>query len=102
MVSGSNPTPTSTIGRQWSGACRRSRGLVSVAGLLLSTEAADLPTVLNFPAPRLLCYSRESAVSEKLSDIVVPDIVVSVVGFWFLGFAVSGMGRLVCMNIMIH
>ena len=29
-------------------------------------EAADLPTMLDYPAPRLLCYSRESAIAEKL------------------------------------
>ena len=33
-------------------------------------EESDLPTILDFPAPRLLCYSRESAVSEKLEAMV--------------------------------
>jgi hypothetical protein len=28
---------------------------------------SDLPTLLDFPVPRLLCYSRESAIAEKLS-----------------------------------
>ncbi|MBL0714421.1 MAG: nucleotidyl transferase AbiEii/AbiGii toxin family protein [Desulfosarcina sp.] len=29
-------------------------------------EETDLPTLLDFPPPRLLCYSRESSISEKL------------------------------------
>jgi len=29
-------------------------------------EKSDLPTMLNFPAPKLLCYSRESSIAEKL------------------------------------
>ena len=33
-------------------------------------EAADLPTLLDFPAPRLLCYSREATVAEKLEGAV--------------------------------
>ena len=33
-------------------------------------EAADLPTMLDFPAPRLLCYSRESVIAEKLEATV--------------------------------
>ena len=33
-------------------------------------EAADLPTMLDFPAPRLLCYSRESCIAEKLEAAV--------------------------------
>jgi hypothetical protein len=33
-------------------------------------EALDLPTILNFPAPRLLCYSRESSISEKFEAMV--------------------------------
>ena len=33
-------------------------------------EVADYPTMLNFPAPRLLCYSRESAIAEKLEAMV--------------------------------
>jgi len=33
-------------------------------------EASDLPTILNSPAPRLLCYSRESSISEKLEAMV--------------------------------
>jgi hypothetical protein len=33
-------------------------------------EELDLPTMLNSPAPRLLCYSRESAIAEKF-DIMV-------------------------------
>jgi len=28
-------------------------------------EESDLPTLLDFPPPRLLCYSRESSISEK-------------------------------------
>jgi hypothetical protein len=33
-------------------------------------EESDLPTILEFPAPRLLCYSRESSISEKLEAMV--------------------------------
>ena len=33
-------------------------------------EEADLPTMLDFSAPRMLCYSRESAISEKLEAMV--------------------------------
>lgn len=33
-------------------------------------QAADLPTMLDFPAPRLLCYSRQSAIAEKLEAMV--------------------------------
>ncbi|MCP3954300.1 MAG: nucleotidyl transferase AbiEii/AbiGii toxin family protein [Desulfobacterales bacterium] len=33
-------------------------------------EESDLPTVLDFPPPRLLCYSRESSISEKLETMV--------------------------------
>lgn len=33
-------------------------------------EAADLPTLMDFPAPRLLCYSREATVAEKLEAAV--------------------------------
>ena len=33
-------------------------------------EAANLPTILDFPAPRLLCYSRESAIAEKFEAMV--------------------------------
>ncbi|MFH0727924.1 MAG: nucleotidyl transferase AbiEii/AbiGii toxin family protein [Pseudomonadota bacterium] len=33
-------------------------------------EASDFPTLLNFPAPRLLCYSRESSIAEKLEAMV--------------------------------
>jgi len=33
-------------------------------------EELDLPTILNFPTPRLLCYSRESSISEKLEAMV--------------------------------
>ena len=28
-------------------------------------EAASFPTLLDFPAPRLMCYTRESSISEK-------------------------------------
>jgi len=28
-------------------------------------EKLDLPAMLNFPAPRLLCYSRESSIAGK-------------------------------------
>ncbi|MCP4414362.1 MAG: nucleotidyl transferase AbiEii/AbiGii toxin family protein [Gammaproteobacteria bacterium] len=31
---------------------------------------AELPTILDFPAPRLLCYSRESAIAEKFEAMV--------------------------------
>ncbi len=33
-------------------------------------EELDLPTVLNSPAPRLLCYSRESSIAEKFEAMV--------------------------------
>ncbi len=33
-------------------------------------EMSDLPTMLNSPTPRLLCYSRESSIAEKLEAIV--------------------------------
>ena len=33
-------------------------------------EKADLPAMLDFPAPRLLCYSRESAIAEKFEAMV--------------------------------
>ncbi len=33
-------------------------------------EKANLPTLLDFPAPRLLCYSRESAIAEKFDAMV--------------------------------
>jgi len=33
-------------------------------------EEADLPTILDFPAARMLCYSRESLISEKY-DVMV-------------------------------
>lgn len=33
-------------------------------------EESDLPTTLDFPAPRLLCYSRESFIAEKTQAMV--------------------------------
>lgn len=33
-------------------------------------EESDLPAMLDFPAPRLLCYSRESAIAEKFEAMV--------------------------------
>ena len=33
-------------------------------------EESDLPTMLGSPAPRLLCYSRESAIAEKFEAMV--------------------------------
>lgn len=33
-------------------------------------EECDLPTMLDFTAPRLLCYSRESAIAEKFEAMV--------------------------------
>lgn len=33
-------------------------------------EELDLPTMLNSPAPRLLCYSRESSIAEKFEAMV--------------------------------
>jgi hypothetical protein len=33
-------------------------------------EESDLPTMLDFPAPRLLCCSRESAIAEKFEAMV--------------------------------
>ncbi len=37
-------------------------------------EELDLPAMLNFSAPRLLCYSRESFISEKLEAMVKLDM----------------------------
>jgi hypothetical protein len=33
-------------------------------------KPADLPVMLDFPAPRMLCYSRESTIAEKLEAMV--------------------------------
>lgn len=33
-------------------------------------EFTDLPTILELPAPRMLCYSRESSIAEKLNAMV--------------------------------
>jgi predicted nucleotidyltransferase component of viral defense system len=33
-------------------------------------EAYELPAMLDFPAPKLLCYSRESAIAEKFESMV--------------------------------
>jgi predicted nucleotidyltransferase component of viral defense system len=33
-------------------------------------ESSELPTLLAFPAPKLLCYSRESAIAEKFEAMV--------------------------------
>ena len=33
-------------------------------------EVSDLPVILDFPAPRLLCYSRESSIAEKFEAMV--------------------------------
>ena len=33
-------------------------------------EESELPTMLDFPAPRVLCYSRESAIAEKFEAMV--------------------------------
>lgn len=33
-------------------------------------EKAELPTMLDFPAPKLLCYSRESAIAEKFEAMI--------------------------------
>ena len=33
-------------------------------------EESDLPAMLDFPPPRLLCYSRESAIAEKFEAMV--------------------------------
>ena len=33
-------------------------------------EEADMPTILDSPTPRLLCYSRESAIAEKFETMV--------------------------------
>ena len=33
-------------------------------------EESDLPAMLDFPAPRLFCYSRESAIAEKFEAMV--------------------------------
>ncbi|MCY4519424.1 MAG: nucleotidyl transferase AbiEii/AbiGii toxin family protein [Caldilineaceae bacterium] len=36
--------------------------------------AMDFPVILDFPAPRMLCYSRESAIAEKLEAMVQWDM----------------------------
>ena len=33
-------------------------------------DEAELPTILNFPAPCLLCYSRESSIAEKFESMI--------------------------------
>lgn len=33
-------------------------------------EKNELPTILNLPAPKLLCYSRESAIAEKFEAVI--------------------------------
>jgi hypothetical protein len=35
-----------------------------------SPEKSDLPSILDFDAPRLLCYSRESAIAEKFEAML--------------------------------
>jgi predicted nucleotidyltransferase component of viral defense system len=35
-----------------------------------SPEESELPSLLNFPAPQLLCYSRESSIAEKFEAMV--------------------------------
>lgn len=35
-----------------------------------SPEESHLPSILDFPAPRLLCYSRESAIAEKFEAML--------------------------------
>jgi hypothetical protein len=39
-----------------------------------SSTEMDYPTLLSLPAPRLLCYSRESAVAEKFEAMVKLDL----------------------------
>ena len=39
-------------------------------------EESDLPTLLDFPPPRLLCYSRESSISEKFEATSFGEIVI--------------------------
>lgn len=36
--------------------------------------AVDFPAILDFPAPRMLCYSRESTIAEKLEAMVQWDM----------------------------
>jgi predicted nucleotidyltransferase component of viral defense system len=38
--------------------------------VLPEPEIAELPTILDYPVPRLLCYSRESAIAEKFEAMV--------------------------------
>jgi len=33
-------------------------------------EEVELPTILDYPSPRLVCYSRESAIAEKFEAII--------------------------------
>ena len=37
-------------------------------------ESLDYPTILDSPAPRLICYSKETAIAEKLQTMVKLDI----------------------------
>jgi len=39
-------------------------------GVYPAPEKSNLSTMLNFPAPRLLCYSCESSIAEKLEAMV--------------------------------
>lgn len=62
---------------EYAGIRIRFRGLLDTARVALQIdigfgdivypepEESDLPVMLDFPAPRLLCYSRESAIAEK-------------------------------------
>lgn len=67
---------------EYAGIRIRFRGLLDTARVALQIdigfgdivypepEESDLPVMLDFPAPRLLCYSRESAIAEKFEAMV--------------------------------
>ena len=69
-------------GAEYKGVRIRFRGLLDTARINMQIdigfgdivypgpEEAYLPTVLDSPAPRLLCYSRESAIAEKFETMV--------------------------------
>lgn len=71
-----------TEGADYEGMRVRFRGMLDTARITMQIdigfgdiiypgpEKSDFPTMLNFPAPRLLCYSRESAIAEKFEAMV--------------------------------
>jgi hypothetical protein len=66
---------------EYEGARIRFRGKLDTARVIIQVdigfgdivypgpEESELPTMLDFPAPRLLCYSRESSIAEKFETM---------------------------------